>query len=149
MDWLAVLSRRQGERVLRPFWCWATSHRHAARGLLLLLALFALLGAGCAPMVTVDEDGRTIEHHFGYVRVLKPPKTSDVGKFRVEGLQTYGLRVEDGIGVGFFQANRVYVPLDCRFVAIVANQAQFEHLLRTLSHLEKDQLCVAVSPTPG
>ena len=110
-------------------------------------AAILLLVNACTPSVTIDADGRTIEHHYGYVRVVKPPTRAASENFRAEGITTVGIKIDNGIGIGFFRADRIYVPLDCRIVSIVSSQAQFDHLVEILSKFERDSLCVAVAPS--
>lgn len=109
------------------------------------LVLLAVLTAACTPMVTIDDRGRTIEHHFGYMQVIKPPAKAPHERFRAEGIWTVGLTVSDGVGVGYMQRARVYIPLDCRIVVIVNNQTQLDHAVDMLSAIDGEDLCVTVS----
>ena len=110
---------------------------------LAIIVPIAGLGSCTAP-VTVDEQGRAVEHHFGYVRVIRPPTD---GAFYALGTETLGIRVENGVAVGYLESSRIVVPLDCRLVAIVRTREQFEHLVDTFKSLGRDQLCVTVSPS--
>ncbi len=59
----------------------------------------------------------------------------------------YGLRISDGIGIGYMAQNIVAVPLECRVVVLVQNQQQLDraiHLYRT--ELSKGDLCTAIKP---
>lgn len=105
-----------------------------------------LLVASCAPTTTVDERGRTVEHHFGYVRVIKPPGIGGGADFSAEGVETYGVRVASGLTLGYTDTQRISVPLDCRVVAIVRDRAQLDHLIDMLNLAEGQTLCATVSP---
>lgn len=117
-------------------------------GMVLILGAGWLIGSlsACTAPATIDERGRTVEHHFGYVRVIKPPRQAEIPDFQALGLRTYGIRIENGIGIGYLETERIVVPLDCRLVAIVRTQAQMDHLVAILSETDLEDLCVTVSP---
>ena len=84
-----------------------------------------------------------VTHHFGYVKVVTPaPNAPDAGVVSL-GLETYGLRLEDGLGIGFFSDKKLYIPLDCRIVVLVANQAQLDRAIEHLNASAKEGVCVA------
>jgi len=99
--------------------------------------------ASCAA-ITVRDDGSTVRHHFGYVRVITPPTTSSSGKFQAMEYTSLGLRVENGLGFGYYHERNEYIPLDCRLVIRVMNEQQLKDAVRNLSFLEKEGLCVTV-----
>lgn len=106
----------------------------------------ALLVTGCNGVQTVRYDGSTIRHHFGYVRVIVPPTVSSAGTFSVAEIETLGLRVERGLGIGFFRERHEYIPLDCRLVIRVVNEKQLTEAVKLLAHFEKEGLCVTTDP---
>lgn len=108
--------------------------------------LAAVFVSACTAPVTYDEQGRRVEHHFGYVRVVLPPKAAEGEDFRVEGIRTAGITVGDGVGVGYIERNRTWIPLDCRIVIFVKDQQQLDDALDNLENVAKGELCVAVSP---
>lgn len=128
--------------------CHAPSPGEGASGLSALLSSFplvvALLLAGCASSPRVEPDGSLVRHYLGYVKVVVPQAESRYPLYTAD-TTVLGIRVGDGIGVGYVRDRQVHVPLDCRVVLLVANQAQLDHALRQLPAL-KDQphLCTAV-----
>ena len=80
--------------------------------------------------------------YFGYVKVVASPPASD-GSVVSVGLTTYGVRIEKGIGIGYFDEHRIYVPLDCRLAIVVANEIQLEKAVNMLSASLKEGACVA------
>lgn len=108
----------------------SASRRNAA--FLIFLALtFWLLSACSTVNLTRAEGDRTphvIEHHFGYVRIERdraPPLLADR-----EQVTSFGLWVQQGIGLGFRRQDAVYLPESCRVVFFIDNEAL---LTRTLS----------------
>ncbi len=113
----------------------------------LLAALYPVLSMlGCAPVSTTDEEGRIIEHHFGYVRIIKPPRSNVNDAFVVQETETYGLKIQNGFTLGYEHDGLISIPLDCRMVAVVETKEQLDHLIGALTQLEGEKLCATVSP---
>jgi hypothetical protein len=123
----------------------------------MLVGLGVLL-AGCTPGTTINEDGSSVTHHFGYVRHILPPLDSKNPNVRLQRIETYGLAVDRGMTLGFKSNGYLYIPLEkstgadgqgikeaCNLVVIVKNKGQLDHAIEHLKNLEGD-LCVAVSP---
>jgi hypothetical protein len=113
---------------------------------LLALALLAPL-AGCFSVRTQRADGTEVVHHFGYAREEHPVATGGV---QVADFSSFGLRVDQGVHLGWWKAREERVPLDDRFVVHVKDRSQLEAVLRALALLEADtsQTCILVSPPP-
>ncbi len=100
-------------------------------------AVLALALGGCAQTA-----GGDVTHYFGWVRVERP-RTSDQSVV-ADHYTSVGLRVRDGVGLGYAREQRVYVPLDCRLVVLVRNQAQLDRAIDQLqSTFGRDGLCVS------
>ncbi len=112
--------------------------------ILLCLVTGAIGISSCSPITTLREDGSSVKHYFGYVKVITPPTASTSGKFQVMEVSTYGVRFENGFGVGYFYERNEYIPLDCRLVIRIANEHQLKDVLSNLSFIEKEGLCVTV-----
>ena len=112
----------------------------------LWLLMPAFIVGGCTPMLTVNTEGSTIIHHFGWVRVLKPATSSDT--INATSLRTIGMRIGRSMGVGYFDESLLVVPNDCRLVILVRTQAQLNQVLNTWPFAQKDggAPCVSVSP---
>lgn len=102
---------------------------------------------GCSTShVTLDEKGRTIIHHWGYTRIVKPPLSQNDAQMNVTGYEVVGFSVGEGFTVGYENNHVIQVPTDCRVLVIVRDQAQFEHLLGQLDLIGAKDLCATVSP---
>jgi len=99
---------------------------------------------GCAQITTVRQDGSTVKHYIGYVRVIEPPTVGPDNQFRVLEVKTFGVRIAKGLGVGYFHERNEFIPLDCRLVIRVANKQQLKKVLEILSPIVKEGLCVTV-----
>ena len=86
--------------------------------------------------------GGNTTHHIGYVQTIDAKGSTD--GVSSKAIRTIGVRFRDGIGVGYFDEKRVVVPLDCRLVIIVRNQAQLDEALQRLEGLKGRELCVAI-----
>ena len=100
----------------------------------------ACLLAGCA----FNEGKTRITHHVGYIKIVES-EGSTAGVVS-RSVRTVGVRVEDGIGVGYFDEKHIVVPLDCRLVIITQSQAQLDEALQYLENLQRKELCVAIEP---
>ncbi len=111
-----------------------------------LLFVSAGLLCGCTPATTVRKDGNTVKHYFGYVRVIEPPVAGARAQFNVSELETIGLRVTKGVGLGYFHERSEYIPLDCRLVIRVANKEELDRTLEILQKIPKEEfgLCALV-----
>jgi hypothetical protein len=117
----------------------------------LIHRLFASIGiatccCACTPLTTVREDGSEIKHHFGYIREIIPPTKSGTEKFVLHEYTTFGLRIANGIGFGYFHERNDYIPPDCRVVIRVADDVQLNEVVRILSTYKEGELCASVSP---
>lgn len=113
---------------------------------LLLSALGMSSLLGCSPMTTVAPDGTIAYHHFGYVKVIVPNTYSSTDKtVSATDVSTLGIRLQNGIGVGYFRDKQVVVPLDCHTVFLVSNQEQLDKAISTLNEIHKTEgVCAAI-----
>jgi hypothetical protein len=110
---------------MRRFWC----------GLLLLAAPLG----GCGD---VAQQGAGVSYRFGLVRVHD---VTDSAGVRTRQETTLGVKVSDGVGVGYIDERRVYVPLTCSIVVLVKTREQLDHAVERLSSVAKrSDLCVAL-----
>jgi hypothetical protein len=87
-----------------------------------------------------------VSHHFGYTRVEAPPTISKntEEEFKANDIRTWGIRISEGVVIGYSHERNEYIPLDCRLVIRVANEEQLEKVLNMLKHFEKEGLCLTV-----
>jgi len=113
----------------------------------LMMSIFTLIYilVGCAPTTTIRNDGSTVKHYMGYIRIIEPPTVGAYEQFNVSEVETIGIRIVKGIGVGYFHERNEHIPLDCRLVVRVANKEQLENVLKNLSPIMKEGLCATVS----
>lgn len=103
--------------------------------------------SGCVSSGTVQPDGTLVRKYFGYVRV-EVPQAEASSPVYTSKVTTIGIRVDNGVGVGFIEDSQVVVPLDCRLVVLVANQAQLDQAINQMSLFKNmPGVCTAVSPT--
>lgn len=109
-------------------------------GTALWLCLSALLH-GCTTVEIRGSTGSVTKHYFGrvYLRV-----DLEDGETRVLGhdVRGVGLRVGNGVGVGYFRDRKISVPLDCRLVVLVDDDRKLAGAIRLLSEATKgERLC--------
>lgn len=105
----------------------------------LFVALLGLMAMSCA--LPGPDGGLAPGDYFGWVKIADPP--SDPTAVARQDLAAVGLRIGNGIGLGYFREQRLSVPLDCRVVVFVQNGAQqrwVEDVLGTI----KEGVCSAV-----
>jgi len=110
------------------------------------ILLITTLLTGCASMTSIDEKGRVVIHHFGYVKVIKPPVYPKNKEINVSGVSVLGFSVGEGLTIGYKNSEFVKVPIDCRVLVIVDDSSQFSHLLTEISNIQGDEICATVSP---
>ncbi len=116
--------------------------RITAYGVLSVFITLCLWTVGCT---TIQPDGTRMQHYFGYVRVMMPP-SHPAETVQATDVTMVGLRIVNGIGVGYLHDYRLAVPLDCRLVVLVQNQQQLDHAIQNLTKTMKENLCVSVRP---
>jgi hypothetical protein len=111
----------------------------------LFLAGALLLIGGCGPITTVRPDGFVERHYVGYVKVLVPDSHLKEGKVSATDITAVGLRIENGVGIGYFRDREVTTPLDCKVVFLVRDRTQLEETVRLL-HTQQggNNVCAAI-----
>lgn len=112
----------------------------------LVLITYSLLSMSCTSHISIDEKGRTVAHHFGYVQVIKPPLVDLDNEINVTGVKTFGLTVQDGITLGFKENTTISVPLDCRVLVVVENKEQLVRFIEHIKNIEGEKICSTVAP---
>ena len=112
----------------------------------LFVALFFTMLIGCTSHITVDEKGRTVAHHFGYVRIIKPPFLNNNDTMNVTAVRVLGFSIENGFTLGYTENEIISIPTDCRLMVIVQNKQQLELLVDQLHDLQGEKICAAVTP---
>ena len=110
----------------------------------LMIFHFIFFSFACTSKITVDEKGRTVAHHFGYVQVIKPPLTN--GNINVTGIKTIGVTIQNGITLGFEENKIVSVPIDCRVLVIVQNDQQLEYFIKHFEKSKGKEICATITP---
>jgi hypothetical protein len=100
--------------------------------------------SGCG-LATVRADGTVERHYFGYVKVVQPGTVSSGAPVSASDVAAIGLRIEHGVGIGYFHDKQVATPLDCRLVMLVNDRQQLETATRFLQTTLKGQgACAAI-----
>ena len=112
-----------------------------------LIFSMLVLQLGCASYTSIDDKGRVVVHHFGYVKLVKPPVYPNNMEINVTGVTLVGFSVGDGFTLGYKNSKLIQVPMDCRVLIIVKDAAQFNHMLDEFSDVIKgEDICATVSP---
>lgn len=132
------LEQSMGTKALEPF--------PRANSAALLLAAVGALG-GCTTVSIETPDGfggdRT---YLGIVTLRAPYDTAQVAnlpRVRQYDVTTVGLRLKDGLGLGYLRDRWLVVPLDCRLVVIVRSGDELRHAARMLQLNSGESPCLA------
>lgn len=107
----------------------------------------ALALSGCASVGTIEPDGSLVRHYVGYVKVAVPQAAAR-GAIFTSDVSVLGLRVGNGIGVGYSRDRQIVIPLGCRLAVLVANQAQLDDAVARLNTLFGNRdICAVVNPS--
>jgi hypothetical protein len=83
----------------------------------------------CACTTIDTGKGHVSATYFGIVRVVTPDTTSNNGApVAASDTSAVGLRIQDGVGIGYFHDQRYALPVDCRIVIFVQNKEQLDQL---------------------
>lgn len=121
-------------------------HNSIVRRLLGALMLAAVVPATSGGCVINSGTAGVNGHYLGYVH-LRDGTGGDGG--RVSDVDTLGVWFEtdpatgsaESLGVGFRRAERVLIPLDCRFAIIVRSPADLAETRTLVQSLEGGQAC--------
>lgn len=100
-----------------------------------------LLCSGCATVIPSEQPAST-SYHLGLVKVvgMEPGDQTRVTGINV---QTFGLRIMDGLTLGYVSEKTFRAPSDCRVVVIVRTDAQLRQARALLNSLKGEKLCAA------
>ena len=113
----------------------------------LALQLGALLMIGCAKVEHIDQDGNQVTHHFGYVKQVEAKQDGQAEETYSTRTETYGVRIRDGLTVGYESNERTSVSMDCRLTVVVGSQQELDQLMPVLAELGGgSELCAIVAP---
>jgi hypothetical protein len=113
--------------------------------------LCTLLG-GCTTLSVDGAHGPQGRRTFvGVVHVdapIGPMSGSAAARVRVWDVTTLGLRLGDGVSLGYAKDRLLSIPLDCRLVIFVRDLAQMQHAQSLIQHLntEGSPECLAREP---
>jgi hypothetical protein len=110
------------------------------------LAFACLLLAGCSGATTVLPEGYVARHYLGYVKLVVPDRHSTSAGVSASDVKALGVRIENGVGIGYFHDQQVITPLDCHVVVLVRNEQQLRDAVERLTTSIGEDLCAAVYP---
>lgn len=129
--------------TMRHWQCHSTLPSIAARQLAATAAL--ILVSGCGPITTIRPDGFVERHYIGYVKVLVPDSQFKEGRVSASDISAIGLRIENGVGVGYFRDREITTPLDCRVVFLAKDREQLKETVDLLHNkMGGNNLCATV-----
>jgi hypothetical protein len=113
-----------------------------------------LTGSGLAACFTVPAPQGADGHYVGYVRLA--PAAGGEGGGGMGRVASFGAWLEmdpasrgpESLGLGFRRAERVVLPLDCRFAIIVKDAEQMSAARELVESLEGKQACAIDASTP-
>jgi hypothetical protein len=101
--------------------------------------------------ISVDSNGMINKRYIGWLEVVSKPKSGYSGdsiekvvnEGRIERVKTLGLRIADGISIGYSDEHILSLPLDCRLVIVVKTIEQIRQIVENYPQLLKTKnLCV-------
>jgi hypothetical protein len=110
----------------------------------MFIFLFILSISGCATTTYKFKDGSSSSSYFGYIKFIEPPTLSPSDDFKVAEIEAYGIRIMNGLGLGYFHERLETIPLDCRIVIRVINREQFKMIEEILLPIAKEGLCITI-----
>ena len=109
-----------------------------------VLLLFLVL-QGCGSVTSIRPDGSVERHYFGYTKIVTPNPVSLAQGVTASDITSIGIRVESGVGFGYFHDREVATPLDCRLVFLVQDQAQLDKTTQFLqTNMKGNDICAAI-----
>ena len=130
-------------------WNRPAAAKSAGRGALALLRWRAIALCGMLTACTTIDPGkdRIDATYVGIVHVVVPPSARNAASgsdpvvaFDSRGI---GLRVQDGVGAGWFHDQSYRMPPDCRVVIFVQDASQLEAISKQLKEF-KEGICATV-----
>ena len=120
-------------------------HRYLLAILKLNAAFLILIYVSACTATTYKfKDGSSSASYFGYTKLIEPPTLSPNDDFKVAEIETYGVRIMDGLGFGYFHERLETIPLDCRIVIRVLNNEQLKIVKEILLPIAKEGVCITV-----
>ncbi len=109
-----------------------------------------LLVSGCSS-ITLEANGSITKRYVGWLKVTAAAKDEVkngnlqkvIDEARVERVKVLGLRIANGIAIGYVDDASISLPLDCRLVIVVKTIEQLRQIADSYPQLLKtDNLCV-------
>jgi hypothetical protein len=116
----------------------------------LFIASFAVFSASCASQ-SVAPNGDVSKRYFGWLEVtgkskeyqLSANEKRTLDKGRIERVRSLGLRIANGVSIGYVDDITLALPLDCRLVIIVKTVDQIRQISEIYPQLLKtENLCI-------
>jgi hypothetical protein len=99
---------------------------------------------GCSS-VTVRPDGMVERHYLGYVKLLVPPSVSKSSRVWSADITALGIRIQDGLGIGYFRDQEVVTPLECHVVVLVKSKLELDQFIAFYERMKGGtDICAAI-----
>jgi hypothetical protein len=110
----------------------------------LVTSLFAIICGGCSS-VTIRPDGMVERHYLGYVKLLVPPSFSKSSRVWSADVTALGIRIQNGLGIGYFRDQEIVTPLECHIVVLVKNKPELDHFVALYERMKgSTEICAAI-----
>ncbi len=119
------------------------SQLYAIYEVIAIILIFVFI-SGCTTTTYKFKDGSSSSSYFGYIKFIEPPTLSPNDDFKVVEIEAYGIRIMNGLGLGYFHERLETIPLDCRIVIRVMNREQFKMMEEILLPIAKEGVCITI-----
>ena len=109
----------------------------------LLLLVLALPLMGCATQ-SMDANGYTTRRYLGWLELTEYRPASRNAKnaavdgansideaAQIERVRAFGIRMEQGLAMGYFDDSLITLPRECRLIIVVKNPDQIDQIAKT------------------
>lgn len=102
---------------------------------------------GCAERIS-DNNASTSARgmYFGYLEVSHPASVNLPTSSEISGVRVFGIKIENGVTIGYSDTTLVSVPLDCRVLIVVKTDEQLRQIRSLLEQSLEKNICSAEMP---
>jgi hypothetical protein len=111
---------------------------------ILLGGILSLNLFGCASETNAQNSFSEETRYYGFFRTSMPKKDTGEDRIRLYETSGTGLRIGNGIGLGYFHDKTITVPLDCRLVLLVHNSEQLKLAADLIRGLQESSACTGI-----
>ena len=84
-------------------------------------------------------------HYLGYVKLLVPPSFSKSSRVWSADITALGIRIQDGLGIGYFRDQEIVTPLECHVVVLVKDKPELDQFIALYERIKgSTEICAAI-----